>query len=56
MHLKRMLVLIPFAAVVVALASAPASAQKWYEKAVKKVTVEIKPAEAKPVEAKPAAE
>jgi Disulphide bond corrector protein DsbC len=51
MHLNRMLVLIPLVAVAFAFASAPAapaSAQKWYEKAVKKVSAEISPAEAKP--------
>lgn len=51
MRLNRMLVLVPAVAVAAALASAPAThagAQKWYEKAVKKVSAEVKPAEAKP--------
>jgi hypothetical protein len=43
--------ILPAACVAVALAAAPASraaGQKWYEKAVKKVSAEITPAEAKP--------
>ncbi len=54
MHLNRTLVLIPFAVVAISLATAPASpavapaAQKWYEKAVKKVEASFLPAEAKP--------
>ena len=51
MPLNRKFLLIPAACVAMALASAPATgagAQKWYEKAVKKVSAEISPAEAKP--------
>ena len=53
MHLKRTLVLIPFAAITFALAAPPASRAsalptKWYEKAVKKVSADIAPAKAKP--------
>jgi hypothetical protein len=53
MHLKRTLVLIPFAAIAFALATAPAShadslPTKWYEKAVKQVSAKITPAKAKP--------
>ena len=53
--MNRMLALVPACCVALALASAPASpvaraaaAQKWYEKAVKKVSGEFTPAEAKP--------
>src|SRR5262245_50849583 len=45
---NRILVLVPLAALVVALASPPAAGQKWYEKAVKKVEGTFTPAEAKP--------
>lgn len=52
MRLNRTLALLPAFAVAVALASAPAThaagKQKWYEKAVKKVSGSFTPAEAKP--------
>jgi hypothetical protein len=47
--MKRTLTLaIPFALVLAALPASPASAQKWYDKAVKKVEGKFSPAEAKP--------
>ena len=50
MRPNRLLALVPAACVALALAEAPATpaAQKWYEKAVKKVSGEFTPAEAKP--------
>jgi hypothetical protein len=51
MPLNRKFLLIPVACAALVLAWVPASlagAQKWYEKAVKKVSAEISPAEAKP--------
>jgi hypothetical protein len=47
--MKRTLTLaIPFALVFAVLPASPAAAQKWYEKAVKKVEGKFSPAEAKP--------
>jgi hypothetical protein len=50
--MNRMLALLPLATAAVALATPPAGssagAQKWYEKAVKKVEASFSPAEAKP--------
>jgi hypothetical protein len=47
--MKRTLTLaVPFALVLAALPASPASAQKWYEKAVKKIEGKFSPAEAKP--------
>ena len=52
MRLTRPFALVPACCVALALASAsaPAAAQKWFEKAVKKVSAEFTPAEAKPGE------
>jgi hypothetical protein len=46
--MKRSLAVAAFFALVIALLPAPAAAQKWYEKAVKKVEAKFSPAEAKP--------
>jgi plastocyanin len=47
--MKRLLILTPVVAIAIAvLPATPAAAQKWYEKAVKKVEAKFTPAEAKP--------
>ena len=51
MRMTRVAAMVPLAVIAVALASAPSSSaagQKWYEKAVKKVSGTFTPAEAKP--------
>src|SRR6476469_7263351 len=46
-RMKRIAIIAPFA-FLLALMPAPASTQKWYDKAVKKVEAKFSPAEAKP--------
>jgi hypothetical protein len=46
--MKRLAVIAPFAFLAALLPASPAGAQKWYERAVKKVEAKFTPAEAKP--------